>query len=148
MSLSFEGFSRRHRLTRATQYRRVFAKPTKSSDRFFTLLVRTQQVADGETDNDVHPGLSPSHARLGLAISRKCAATAVGRNRIKRLVRESFRTCDCRTWPIDIVIMCRPAASRANNADLQHSLHRLWTKLRELECAGLLNCSSALTNSW
>ena len=32
------------------------------------------------------------HPRLGLAISRKVARSAVGRNRIKRVVRESYRT--------------------------------------------------------
>jgi ribonuclease P protein component len=150
-----ECFPRDRRLLRAADYRRVFADPVKCSDRYFTLLARAQDV-----DHSSRP--SRPGARLGLAISRKCAPKAVDRNRIKRLVRESFRRANRNDWhlnwhpnwnpnwnPIwnqDVVVMCRPAAREADNQALLGSLTRLWTKLRELECAGSPNGSSVLTS--
>ncbi len=65
-------------------------------------------------------------ARLGLAISKKCAKGAVERNRLKRIVRETFRTHRDMLAPFDFVVMCRPRALMANNADLTSSLLRHW----------------------
>lgn len=132
------------RLLRKADFERVFAHPVRISDRFFTLLVRAQEAAT----HTGAPGSLTARARLGLAVSRKCAPSAVGRNRIKRLVRESFRCSDYRASPIDVVVMCRPAANHADNQTLTASLRRLWTKLRELECVGSFTCASALTSSW
>lgn len=43
-----------------------------------------------------------SHARLGLAVSRKYG-NAVKRNTLKRLLRERFRHHSIRTVPIDVL---------------------------------------------
>lgn len=68
-------------------------------------------------------------ARLGLTVSRKVSARAVGRNRIKRQARESFRHI-CKDMPaIDIVVMAKKAAATATSADLRNSLDRHWKKL-------------------
>ncbi|MGB5736388.1 MAG: ribonuclease P protein component [Thiohalocapsa sp.] len=128
-------FHRRQRLQREAQFRRVFADPIKSSDRFFTLLARVPDETDDENHSAAQaPG--PRSPRLGLAVSRKCAARAVDRNRIKRLIRESFRR---QHWPhcrVDIVVMCRPAVLRVDNQLLHRSLQQHWTKIRELTCVG------------
>lgn len=67
-------------------------------------------------------------ARLGLAISRRCAARAVARNRIKRIVRESFRQRAGTLPPADYVVMCRPAAALQSNPVLFRSLADLWRR--------------------
>ncbi|MBS1225128.1 MAG: ribonuclease protein component, partial [Proteobacteria bacterium] len=69
-------FPRRVRLAGQHAFAGVFARPVKSSDSNFIVLARA---------NDL------TYARLGLAISRKVAKSAVARNRLKRIVRESFR---------------------------------------------------------
>lgn len=73
-------------------------------------------------------GLTPG-ARLGLAISKKVARRAVDRNRIKRLIRESFRSIRCQLPPNDIVVLARSATSAADNDRLFASLAAHWRRL-------------------
>lgn len=73
-------------------------------------------------------------ARLGLAISRKCARHATARNRIKRLVRESFRQVREALPAVDIVVMCRPAATGLTGAEINAALERHWQRIVQL-CA-------------
>ena len=134
---SSERLTRQRRLLREVQFRRVFADPYKSSDRYFSLLARVRCAAEEViAATPQAPGASWHSARLGLAISRKCAAKAVDRNRIKRLVRDSFRRHRWPDCPLDIVVMCRPPARDADRRLLHSSLQRHWTKLRELACVG------------
>lgn len=56
--------------------------------------------------------------RLGLAVSRKVDRRAVGRNRIKRALRETFRQLRARLPDGAYVLVARPAAARHDNAAL------------------------------
>ncbi len=71
---------------------------------------------------------SPSGPRLGLAIAKRCAPHAVARNRIKRVIRESFRHVRDDLKPMDLVVLCRRAAVEADNATLYDSLARHWKR--------------------
>ena len=73
------------------------------------------------------------HARLGLAVGVRAAGNAVNRNRIKRLVRESFRR-QTGLPAADLVVNARPAAGQASNADLSASITALWTRIAQ-RCA-------------
>ena len=75
------------------------------------------------------------HPRLGLAISRKVAKTAVARNRIKRAVRESFRVHQGRLDALDIVVLGRSGVMRCTGKELATALETLWTRLNQ-SCAG------------
>jgi len=61
-------------------------------------------------------------ARLGLAVSRKVSRSAVQRNRIKRVVRESFRKLGAQMPAIDIVVIARPGAAACDNAELSKGI--------------------------
>lgn len=63
--------------------------------------------------------------RLGLAVSRKVDPHAVGRNRIKRVLRDMFRRERARLGAGAYVIVARPAASKADNAALRAAFLRL-----------------------
>ena len=68
-------------------------------------------------------------ARLGLAISRKNARRAVDRNRIKRVVRESFRQHLELLRGLDIVILGRSGIAGKSNEELRAALDTHWNKL-------------------
>lgn len=109
-------FPRRVRLTGRNAFADVFAQPIKSSDRYFTVLAR--------------PNALP-HPRLGLAISRKVAKSAVARNRIKRIARESFRHHQPQLIGLDCVVMGRAGvtALQQDNTVLFAALERHWQRL-------------------
>ena len=72
-------------------------------------------------------------ARLGLAVSRKVSKRAVQRNRIKRIVRESFREQREGMPPFDILVIARSSAVAADRPALHADLRYAWQKLKALK---------------
>lgn len=68
---------------------------------------------------------SATTARLGLAVSRKVDPRAVGRNRIKRVLRDHFRRHRAGIAPGLYVVVARSAAAAADNAGLRAALRQL-----------------------
>ncbi|HSD15785.1 MAG TPA: ribonuclease P protein component [Thermomonas sp.] len=67
-------------------------------------------------------------ARLGLAVSRKVDPDAVGRNRIKRALREAFRHVRGRLPGGAYVVVARSGAAQADGAALRDAFERLLTR--------------------
>lgn len=107
-------FPRTVRLTRAAEYRGVFQGGRRINLHPFTAVCRATQE---------------DTARLGLAISKRNLRRASQRQRIKRLVRESFRHRRSQLPPVDVVIMCRRGAEEYTNQDLYQILERLWNRV-------------------
>ena len=114
-------FSRDNRLLDAAAFGRVFKKASRSRDKFFTVLCR-------QNNEDV--------ARLGLAISRKHCRRATTRNRVKRLIRESFRQQQALLRGLDIVVVSQPAAASASNRQVVESLEVHWQRCNKAGTAG------------
>jgi ribonuclease P protein component len=74
-------------------------------------------------------------ARLGLAISKRVSKSAVRRNRIKRLARDSFRRMRGTLPPFDILLIARSSADQEDNASLRAELARLWQRIATLNPA-------------
>jgi ribonuclease P protein component len=102
-------FQKQNRLPDAAAFGRVFKKATRSRDKFFTVLCRDNQ-------DDI--------ARLGLAISKKQCRKATARNRIKRVIRESFRQHQLELRGLDLIVINQPAAALAKNSEINASLER------------------------
>jgi ribonuclease P protein component len=112
-------FEQRARLSTKADFQNVFAQPVKSGDPYLTVLARRNKLG---------------FPRLGLAISRKSAKTAVARNRIKRVIRESFRHHQHELGGADYVVIGRASLSGYGNAIFNDSLKRHWVRLAK-RCA-------------
>ena len=120
LSNSLTRFRRQARIAEPADYQRVFSRCRfKVNNRYLTLLAVTNGL---------------EFPRLGLAISRKVARTAIARNRIKRQIRESFRLHQVSLGALDIVAISRPGVARANNRELGPALEKLWNQLAK-KCA-------------
>lgn len=72
-------------------------------------------------------------ARIGFVIAKKKIPTAVARNRVRRVVRESFRQQRNNLGGIDIIILGQGNAGSVANLELFTSLSRHWQNLQERE---------------
>jgi ribonuclease P protein component len=73
--------------------------------------------------------------RLGQAVSRRVSKRAVDRNRIKRLVRESYRHARNQLPFVDILLIARSSAVQTPATELRADLSSLWQKLAALKAA-------------
>ena len=114
--MTVQSFSRDYRLTKAADYQYVFADAKRFGNPNFTLLVRANSLG---------------HPRLGLAIAKKNVKLAINRNRIKRLIRESFRHEVSDLPSIDIIAMCRTSAVELPSSEIRTQLETQWRYIRK-----------------
>jgi ribonuclease P protein component len=96
-------FLREHRLLSSKDYSHVFDKAFKVHNKAFTLLARS---------NDLNT------ARLGLVIAKKNLKFAHQRNRVKRLLRESFRLQRAELPNFDLVLLTRRDIAVLSKSDI------------------------------
>jgi ribonuclease P protein component len=109
----------RLRLRRKGDFDAAYARGRRIGDGFFTVTATSNQSG------------AP---RLGLAVALRAAGGAVARNRIRRIVRESFRAHQHEIPALDLVVSARPAAAAVSGRTLHASLAALWKKVGE-QCA-------------
>ena len=106
-------FSKQQKILKSSEFKKVYGKSSKIHSKYFLLLY----VPEVE------------HARLGITVSKKCSKRAVDRNRLKRVVRESFRLHANQLPNADSVIIAKKQAVRVDNTALFSDLDHLWVKL-------------------
>ena len=92
----------------------MFKNGQRSADRFFTILFHQNCL---------------NRPRLGFAISKQKVRLAVGRNRLRRLVRESFRLRAAALPAVDLVVLARDATGVAPSGELTASLEKHWVRV-------------------
>lgn len=98
-------FPRSARVRTSAEYARVFDTARRTAAPMLAL----HWAAGGEV------------VRMGLAVSRKVDKRAVGRNRIKRTLREAFRHLRGQLPGGDYVLVARPAAAKASPEQLREA---------------------------
>lgn len=71
------------------------------------------------------------YSRLGIAISRKCSPRAVVRNRIKRVIRESFRLRKPKLGAVDLVFLGQPGMARSRLPELRGAVDKLLIEIEQ-----------------
>ncbi len=107
------GFDKTRRLLHKNEFDVVFSHAKKLANTEFTVLF---------CDNSL------GCARLGLIISKKIVNKAHDRNRIKRILRESFRL-NSKLPAVDVVILAKPYAKKALPYQMRANLDKLWNRL-------------------
>lgn len=110
-------FGKSLRLLNAGDYKAVFDNAT--------LKVSSQQVLFLARKNH------QNHPRLGLVIAKKNVRLAVQRNRIKRIIRESFRLYQHQLEPIDVIVLARRGIDQLDSGALHNMLSELLQRLQK-----------------
>jgi len=100
-------------------FQSVFEKPVRFGSRHFTILITPTHLPDDS--NKIN--------RLGLAIAKKRVKLAVQRNRIKRIIRESFRLNQHDLPAIDMVVMVKSGIDQLDNKEINQELEKIWRKI-------------------
>ena len=107
------GFDKTRRLLKKNDFDNVFNQAKKIVTPEFIILYRDNVVG---------------HARLGMALSKKRIAKSHDRNRVKRLLRETFRI-NAQLPAIDIVVLAKPGAGKVQNSMIFTNIGQAWDKL-------------------
>ncbi len=110
-----QGFGREKRLLTPRQFKSVFDSPSgKAPGKNVLLLARANEL---------------DHPRLGLVIGKKSVKLSVERNRLKRLIRDSFRLNQALLGGLDIVVVARKGLGDLENPELHQQFGKLWKRL-------------------
>ncbi|MES1924153.1 ribonuclease P protein component [Salinisphaera sp. T31B1] len=107
-------FPKTARLRNAGDFRAVFKHGSKKVSAGFVVIFA--------------PG-SAMRARLGLALAKRRIARSVDRNRVKRVLRESFRCHQQGLGNVDIVVLARSRTASMSNAELFAQLATIWPSI-------------------
>lgn len=114
MSQNFK-FDKSLRLLNSSGFKPVFdSSDFRASQQHFLILAKINELG---------------RPRLGLVIAKKNVRNAVDRNRMKRLIRESFRLQQHQLPPIDAIVLARRGMDKLDNADITKLFLKQWQRI-------------------
>ncbi|HEN8799144.1 ribonuclease P protein component [Pseudomonas sp. CM25] len=128
-----QDFSREKRLLTPRHFKAVFDSPTGKVPGKNLLILARENGLD--------------HPRLGLVIGKKSVKLAVQRNRLKRLMRDSFRLNQHLLAGLDIVIVARKGLGEVENPELHQHFGKLWKRLARSRPTPAVTANSAGVDS-
>ncbi len=108
-------YPRQLRLLTGGDFKQVFSRAS--------LKVADQHLLILACPNDL------DHSRIGFVLSKKNIRLAVNRNRVRRIIRESFRLNQLHLPNVDIVILARKGLGDLDNEQVHTLIKRSWSRL-------------------
>ncbi len=109
-----ESFSRKYRLSKSSDFKRVFTKGKRTATPLFVVYSLRNHLP---------------YSRLGIQVKARIG-TAVRRNRIKRIVREVFRRIkDESTEALDLVFIAEKGLREIQFKSFETEFYKIWKKL-------------------
>jgi len=109
-------FPARRRVRRKSDFEAAYARGRRLGNGFFGVIAILNDQGG---------------PRLGLAVAVRIAGGAVERNRIRRIIRESFRLHQHQLPSVDLIVSARQRARNAAGAKLHESLASLWKSVAD-----------------
>ena len=107
-------FTRDYRLLNSSDYKEVFDNAEyKVSCRYILMIAIKHR----------------NQSRVGIVVSKKNIPKATKRNRVKRLIRESFRGTKSQIPNLDVVVLIRRGIEDLPNVKISSKLDSLWRDL-------------------
>jgi ribonuclease P protein component len=107
-------FTKKQRLLKSSDFTAIKGSKLTASSKELLLLAKVN---------------SYNHARLGLVVPKRHIKTAVKRNIIKRIVRESFRHQASTLPNLDVILLIRASINQLDKKTLRQCIDDLWLKL-------------------
>lgn len=110
-----QGFGKHNRILKAEEFKAALKDGCKLAGGRLVVVARTASQQD---------------ARLGLVVSKK-VGKAVTRNRVKRLLRETFRTHKRQFDGMDVIVIARYNVAQASASQVANELLNQVTRLKK-----------------
>ena len=103
------------RLKSSSDFKQVFKQAQKTSGKNLLILWKPTQFAT---------------SRLGIIASKRVSKLAVSRNRIKRIIRDSFRQQKNQFERLDVIVIAKQPCTKLSKTELRKETDNLWKKLK------------------
>ena len=100
----------------ARDYKKVFCAGMRHRGKYFLIICNPNEKQG---------------SKLGLAISKKYCRLAAQRNKIKRIIRESFRKNKDKLKGFDIVVLNNKSTHAVNSKELFSDLNARWNEINK-----------------
>ena len=116
-SSNINKFCKSQRLLNARDFQNVFSDPPfRASHQQCLILAKPNKLP---------------FDRLGLVIAKKHIRLAVQRNRIKRIIRETFRQQEQQTMGIDAIVLARKGLGELDSTTVARIMRQQWARIQK-----------------
>lgn len=106
------------RLKNKQQFKKIFHDAKRLTGNYFTVFLKANAL---------------NHPRLAIIITKRSVRNAVDRNRLRRIIKESFRLHQYVVSGYDVLIIASKDINQLTNKELTQCLAKQWQRLHKYQ---------------